>query len=153
VDNCKVVHAAKVKTDLAGKGQAFLEMWCQVSGGRYFSKGMNSAVSGRQDWKEIETPFMLQAGQKPEKITLNLVINGMSTVWIDDIVLSQAEVRGMDVSAYVADLLERAADSAPKKLSPESLRRTLDEIAQFSHKIPLLPDEALSRESLYQDHD
>ena len=30
---------------------------------------------------------------------------------------------------------------------------TLDRIAQFSHKIPALPDEAFSRENLYQDHD
>jgi len=68
----------------------------------------------------------------------------------------QAEVLGMDVSAYAAALLEQAAQStlaSPKKLGPEALRRTLDQMAQFSHKIPLLPDEALSRESLYQDHD
>ena len=40
-----------------------------------------------------------------------------------------------------------------KSLSPSQLDQTLAELAQFSHKIPLLPDEAFSRESLYQDHD
>jgi hypothetical protein len=31
---------------------------------------------------------MFKKGQKPDKITLNLVINGNGTVWIDDVVLS-----------------------------------------------------------------
>ena len=31
----------------------------------------------------------VQKGQKPNKVTLNIVINGKGTVWIDDIVLSR----------------------------------------------------------------
>jgi len=67
----------------------------------------------------------------------------------------QAAARGIDVRAYAATLLEEAAHvpAASKKLSPSQLDNTLRELAQFSHKIPLLPDEAFSRESLYQDHD
>ena len=30
---------------------------------------------------------------------------------------------------------------------------TFREMGQFSHKIPSLPDDAFTRESLYQDHD
>jgi hypothetical protein len=68
----------------------------------------------------------------------------------------QAEVRGMDVPAYAATLLEQAAhppqaESVNRPL--EEFEKTLDRIAQFSDKIPLLPDEAFSRQSLYQDHD
>ena len=37
--------------------------------------------------------------------------------------------------------------------APDQLDRTLQELAQFSHKIPLLPDEAFTRERLYQDRD
>jgi len=33
------------------------------------------------------------------------------------------------------------------------LERTLQELAQFSAKIPLFPDEVFTREGLYQDHD
>jgi hypothetical protein len=68
----------------------------------------------------------------------------------------QAEVRGMDVPAYAATLLEQAAHP-PKaesvNRSLEEFEKTLDRIAQFSDKIPVLPDEAFSRESLYQDRD
>ena len=69
---------------------------------------------------------------------------------------AQAAARGMDVPTYAATLLEGAAHmpfAVPKRLSREQLEITLDEIAEFSHKIPSLPDEAFSRESLYQDHD
>jgi hypothetical protein len=67
----------------------------------------------------------------------------------------QAAARGVDVGAYAATLLEDAArnPSESKSLSRGQLDKTLEELAQFSHKIPLLPDEAISRESLYRDHD
>lgn len=86
IENAKLVYAASLKTEL--DGNAFLEMWAHVDGGQYFSRGMNDAVGQKTEWKKIQTPFMFQKGQKPEKITLNLVINGIGTVWIDDIVLS-----------------------------------------------------------------
>ncbi len=91
IENAKLVYKAKAKADL--NGTAFLEMWCHVTGGQYFSKGMNSTVGGKEDWKQIETPFFLKAGQKPEKVTLNLVINGTGTVWVDDIVLSKEALK------------------------------------------------------------
>jgi len=71
------------------EGTAFLEMWCHVGGGQYFSRGMNSFVSGTSEWKKLETPFFLQAGQKAEKAILGIVINGKGTVWIDEIRLSK----------------------------------------------------------------
>jgi hypothetical protein len=87
VENAKLVYKAKVKSDL--DGTAFLEMWAHVGGGQYFSRGMTDVVSRKTDWKIIQTPFLFQKGQRPEKVTLNLVINGKGTVWIDDIVLSK----------------------------------------------------------------
>jgi len=67
----------------------------------------------------------------------------------------QAAAHGVDVGAYAATLLEEAARNPGeyKSLSRGQLDKTLEELAQFSHKIPLLPDEAFSRESLYRDHD
>jgi hypothetical protein len=91
IENTKLVYKAKVKTDLSGT--AFLEMWCHIGGGQYFSKGMNSTAGGKEDWNQIEAPFFLKAGQKPEKVTLNLVINGAGTVWIDDIVLAKEPLK------------------------------------------------------------
>ena len=31
--------------------------------------------------------FARNAGQKAEKVTLNIVINGKGTVWVDDLIL------------------------------------------------------------------
>ena len=62
----------------------------------------------------------------------------------------QAEIRGMDVPTYAATILEQAAKSQPDAPSRTlaEFEKTLDRIAQFSKKIPVLADEAFSRESL-----
>jgi len=61
----------------------------------------------------------------------------------------QAAAGGVDIGSYAASLLEEAAHfRAGSTLSQSQLDATLQELAQFSHKIPLLPDEAFSRESL-----
>jgi hypothetical protein len=67
----------------------------------------------------------------------------------------RAAARGIDISDYAASLLESAAGLfvGMKILTLSELESTLRELAQFSHKTPLLPDEAFSRASLYQDHD
>lgn len=91
IENAKLIYKAKVKSEL--DGVAFLEMWAYVGGGQYFSKGMNDPIKGKSDWKSIQTPFMFQKGQKPDKVVLNLVINGKGTVWVDDVVLSKAPLK------------------------------------------------------------
>ena len=91
IENAKLVYTAKVRSEL--EGTAFLEMWAHVGGGQYFSKGMNDTIQGKSDWKTIQTPFMFQKGQKPDKVTLNIVINGKGTLWIDDIVLSKEPLK------------------------------------------------------------
>ncbi|MBI5589285.1 MAG: hypothetical protein HY881_02260 [Deltaproteobacteria bacterium] len=91
IEDARLVFKAKVKTEL--EGEAFLEMWVQVGGGQYFSKGLNDPAKGKSDWKTIQTPFMFQKGQKPDKATLNIVINGKGTVWIDDIILSKEALK------------------------------------------------------------
>jgi hypothetical protein len=67
----------------------------------------------------------------------------------------QAAAHGVQLESYAAGLLEEAAHVGPasKTLTEGQLDRTLHELTQFSSKIPLLPDEAFSREGLYQDHD
>ncbi len=91
IENATLVYRAKVKTDL--DGVAYLEMWAHVGGGQYFSRGLNDVVKGKSDWKAIQTPFLFQKGQKPEKVTLNIVINGRGTVWIDDVTLSRRPLK------------------------------------------------------------
>jgi len=91
IESAKLVYKAKVKSDL--EGTAFLEMWAHVGGGQYFSRGMNDVAKQKTDWKIIQTPFLFEKGQKPDKVTLNVVINGKGTVWIDDIVLSKEPLK------------------------------------------------------------
>lgn len=87
IENTKLIYKADVKSDL--EGVAFLEMWAHIGDSQYFSKGMNDPVEGKSDWKLIQTPFIFQKGQNPDKITLNIVINGKGKVWIDNVVLSK----------------------------------------------------------------
>jgi hypothetical protein len=84
VENVKLIYRAKVKSEKL-EGTAFLEMWCNVGKGQYFSRGMNSVVTGTMDWRTLQTVFFLQPGQSARKATLNIVINGKGTVWIDDV--------------------------------------------------------------------
>jgi hypothetical protein len=69
--------------------------------------------------------------------------------------LTRQAARGVQPEDYAAALLEEAVhmSTAAKTLTTDQFDRTLQELAQFSHKIPLLPDEAFTREGLYQDHD
>jgi len=87
VENCVVTYRAKIKTENL-EGQAYLEMWCRLpGGGEFFSKGITNPVKGTTDWASYETPFTLKAGQGPDLIKLNLVIEGKGTLWIKDVEL------------------------------------------------------------------
>jgi hypothetical protein len=66
----------------------------------------------------------------------------------------QAKSHGVQPEDYAANLLEEAVHlGAAKKLTTDQLDRTLQELAQYSYKIPALPDHAFTREGLYRDHD
>lgn len=67
----------------------------------------------------------------------------------------QATAHGVQPEDHAAALLEEAVHLSAWAKTPtkDQLDRTLQELAQFSHKIPLLPDGAFTREGLYQDHD
>jgi hypothetical protein len=85
VENARLIYRARLRTEDV-KGQAYLEMWCRFPGkGEFFSRGLNSPLSGTAEWTAQETPFSLKKGENPDDIKLNLVINGTGTLWIDDI--------------------------------------------------------------------
>jgi hypothetical protein len=67
----------------------------------------------------------------------------------------QAAANGIEFSRYVANLLEEAAHppTSRRSLGANQLDGMLQELAQFSNKIPSLPDQALSRAAFYQDRD
>jgi hypothetical protein len=91
IENAELIYTARVRSEL--EGEAYLEMWAHVGGEKYFSKGIYDPIRGKSDWETIETPFIFKKGQRPDKLTLNVIINGKGTLWIDDIVLSKEPLK------------------------------------------------------------
>lgn len=90
VDDALLFYRAKLRTESLD-GRAYLEMWAHFPGkGEFFSRGLQSAVSGTTGWTSQETPFVLERGQTPDHVKLNLAVEGTGTVWIDEIVLAAA---------------------------------------------------------------
>ena len=93
VENEKVIYKAKLRTEDAD-GHVYLEMLCNFPDGmEYFSRAVESPVYGTSEWTAQETPFMLEEGQNPDNVKLNLVVNGSGTVWIDEISVWRAPLR------------------------------------------------------------
>jgi hypothetical protein len=85
-DDTTLVFRAQLKAQEL-EGQAYLEMWVHLEEGAYYSRGVLAAVRDTTDWQSAETPFQLKPGQVARKVTLNLVVKGKGTVWVDDAVL------------------------------------------------------------------
>ena len=69
---------------------------------------------------------------------------------------AQAQARGVSLDTYVRNLIEAQAAAVDHREPPMPLERfeaELDALAADSETLPYLPAEALTRESLYQDHD
>lgn len=93
VEDARVLYRAKIRTE-GVDGKVYLELWSHFPGkGEYFSRGLESALSGTTDWTTQEIPFFLKKGENPDNIKLNLVIDGKGTVWIDDIHLTKGPLR------------------------------------------------------------
>jgi hypothetical protein len=74
---------------------------------------------------------------------------------IPDDLAAEAKARGLRTEAYVEELLAQLRmGSAGIRIwrTQEEIRTWLDSLAQFSDKIPPLP-ETITREWIYQDHD
>ena len=79
-------------------------------------------------------------------------------VTIPDELAAQAQAQGLTPESYVEKLVaEQAATprgyGAGGRLTREEFHANLDAKTQYSDKIPSLPDEAFTRESMYSDHD
>ncbi len=78
------------------------------------------------------------------------------TIKIPDELAARARARGLRPEAYVEEILAQQVGASqsgtPQPRTPEEIRTWLDSLAQFSDRIPPLP-EIISREWIYQDHD
>jgi hypothetical protein len=89
IDDTQLIYEAKIKSESLS-GQAYLEMWCIFKDkGEFYSRGFDSAIAGTTDWRTIKTVFLLRKNEMPDQIKLNVIVNGVGTVWIDDIHLSK----------------------------------------------------------------
>jgi len=85
IEDARLIYQAKVRTENLD-GKAYLEMWCNFPDkGEFFSRSLQTPLTGTTDWTTEETPFFLQKGENPDNVKLNLIIDGQGTVWIDDI--------------------------------------------------------------------
>ena len=85
IEDAALIYQAHLQTE-GLEGQTYLEMWVRFPEmGEYFSRGLDRPLSGTVSWATVATPFFLEAGQMPDLIRLNLVVNGKGKVWIDDI--------------------------------------------------------------------
>lgn len=90
IENAQLIYQARLRTDDV-KGQVYIEMWCHFPGkGEFFSRSLQSSLSGSHGWTLQETPFFLKKGENPDNVKINLVVNGKGSVWIDDIRLVKA---------------------------------------------------------------
>ena len=89
VENARVIYQAKLRTEDVD-GKVYLEMWCHFPGkGEFFSRSLQTPLTGTTEWTAEETPFFLRKGENPDNIKLNLVVDGKGTAWVDDIRLVQ----------------------------------------------------------------
>lgn len=93
VENARLIYQAMVRTE-GVEGQVFLEMWCHFPDkGEFFSRGLQTPLTGTIDWTTEEIFFLLRKGENPDNVKLNLVIDGKGTVWIDDIRLLKGSLQ------------------------------------------------------------
>jgi hypothetical protein len=85
IEEATLVFQAKLRTE-GMQGLVYLEMWCHFEGkGEFFSRGLDSPLSGTNNWTSMEVPFFLTSGENPDNVKLNVVGEGTGTVWVDDI--------------------------------------------------------------------
>jgi hypothetical protein len=79
------------------------------------------------------------------------------TVTIPDELAAQVQAQGLTPESYIEKLVaDQAASSHPQPDSVNklaNLEKFFEEMAMHSDKVPLLPDEAFTRQSFYRDHD
>lgn len=92
IENARLIYSAMIKTE-GVTGKVYLEMWCRFPGkGEFFSRALHRPIMGTTDWVSQETLFFLKKGENPDNVSLNIVIEGRGTVWIDDIKLTRGRL-------------------------------------------------------------
>jgi hypothetical protein len=85
VEKARLICQARLRTENV-KGRVYISMECSLPRGEHYcSEAQVPLLTGTTDWTTQETSFLLKKGEKPDNVSLGLIINGEGTVWIDDI--------------------------------------------------------------------
>jgi hypothetical protein len=92
VEECIIAYRFLIQTDDL-RSSVYPELWCHIpENGKFFSKGVDSKISGANDWTQVEIPFCLERGQVADLLNLNLVFEGEGTVRLKDIEVTSTPV-------------------------------------------------------------
>jgi hypothetical protein len=78
-------------------GQGYLELWSKFGpSGEFFTRTLADAgpmqvMSGTSDWRDFELPFLAEAGMRPARLTVNVVLPGEGTVQIKSLTIHSQE--------------------------------------------------------------
>lgn len=84
IHDMTLIYKAYVRTR-GLKGNVFLEMRVTFHDRIRLARGLKSMIRTDKNFTEIDTIFFLKKNHFAESISLNLVIEGRGTVWIDDL--------------------------------------------------------------------
>jgi len=85
VDDVRLDYSATMRSEGLAK-EAYLEMWVRFPGkGEYFSKGLESPLTGTTGWSQAQIPFLLKEGQRPDLVRLQVTLTGSGSVWLKDV--------------------------------------------------------------------
>src|SRR5262245_42021546 len=89
------------------EGDGYVEMLNTFPGrGTFFTRtrgeaGTMAKLTGSSDWRDLELPFMSEPGLLPEKIVVNVVLQGKGTVYLAP--LSMSAYQGALATAWWTD--------------------------------------------------
>ena len=87
VENAQLICRARLRTENV-QGRVYISMTCFFPRGEsYSSEALAMPLTDTTDWTTQEIFLLLKKGEKPDNVSINLVIEGSDsgTVWIDDI--------------------------------------------------------------------
>ena len=88
------MRSEDLKATDAMRGISYLELIALFPDGEeLISRGPRVPISGTTDWRPVETVLYVDKGNTPEKIKLNLIVEGEGKVWIDNIKLEALPLR------------------------------------------------------------
>jgi hypothetical protein len=86
LENVQLVFQAQVRAEGTGKLHAKIMVYKEMDR-TFFGRSRSQPLEQQQKWRAVEARHILQRGESPDRLELQLVIEDKSagTVWIDDL--------------------------------------------------------------------